>query len=148
MARATGSYPVGHGFKSNSRYHGPLVKRLRHRPFTAVTWVRFPYGSPKNNGFLGSRYFYSRPKGLVWHQFALRIVWNCPSGVWHQPPGCMLPSPSVLMPCSPQARFHATLRVNSMPQQVADSMQCCALIFFSVASRLVLGHAHATVSID
>ena len=26
---------------------GSLVKRLRHRPFTAVTWVRFPYGSPK-----------------------------------------------------------------------------------------------------
>ena len=24
---------------------GPLVKRSRHRPFTAVTWVRFPYGS-------------------------------------------------------------------------------------------------------
>ena len=59
LARATGSDPVGHGFKSNSRYHffkipsqsrwnnGPLVKRLRHGPFTAVTWVRFPYGSPK-----------------------------------------------------------------------------------------------------
>ena len=28
---------------------GPLVKRLRHRPFTAVTGVRFPYGSPKQN---------------------------------------------------------------------------------------------------
>ena len=28
---------------------GPLVKRLRHRPFTAVTWVRFPYGSPNKN---------------------------------------------------------------------------------------------------
>ena len=27
---------------------GPLVKRLRHRPLTAKTWVRFPYGSPKN----------------------------------------------------------------------------------------------------
>ncbi len=26
---------------------GPLVKRLRHRPLTAKTWVRFPYGSPK-----------------------------------------------------------------------------------------------------
>ncbi len=26
--------------------NGPLVKRLRHGPFTAVTWVRFPYGSP------------------------------------------------------------------------------------------------------
>ena len=24
---------------------GPLVKRLRHRPFTAVTRVRIPYGS-------------------------------------------------------------------------------------------------------
>ena len=29
---------------------GPLVKRLRHRPFTAKTWVRFPYGSPKKIG--------------------------------------------------------------------------------------------------
>ena len=26
---------------------GPVVKRLRHRPFTAETWVRFPSGSPK-----------------------------------------------------------------------------------------------------
>ena len=26
--------------------HGPLVKRSRHRPFTAKTGVRFPYGSP------------------------------------------------------------------------------------------------------
>ena len=26
---------------------GPMVKRLRHRPFTAVTRVRFPVGSPK-----------------------------------------------------------------------------------------------------
>ena len=31
---------------------GPLVKRLRHRPFTAVTWVRFPYGSPKKKDLL------------------------------------------------------------------------------------------------
>ena len=23
-----------------------MVKRLRHRPFTAETWVRFPSGSP------------------------------------------------------------------------------------------------------
>ena len=26
--------------------NGPLVKRLRHRPFTAVTGVRFSHGSP------------------------------------------------------------------------------------------------------
>ena len=29
-------------------YHGPMVKRSRHRPFTAVTRVRFPVGSPEN----------------------------------------------------------------------------------------------------
>ena len=49
LARAIGSYPIGRGFKSNFRYHfGPLVKRSRHRPFTAVTGVRFPHGSPKH----------------------------------------------------------------------------------------------------
>ena len=57
MARALGSYPGCHRFKSSRRYHsrgalplrhlGPLVKWLRHRPFTAVTWVRIPYGSPR-----------------------------------------------------------------------------------------------------
>ena len=35
----------------NERYavrsdDGPLVKRLRRRPLTPQTWVRFPYGSP------------------------------------------------------------------------------------------------------
>ena len=29
-----------------SHVYGPLVKRSRHRPFTAVTGVRFPYGAP------------------------------------------------------------------------------------------------------
>ena len=68
MARALGSYPSCHRFESSRRYHpeeaalaassgpalisahlgirGPVVKRLRHRPFTAVTRVRFPSGSP------------------------------------------------------------------------------------------------------
>ena len=57
MVRAIGSYPIGHKFESHRRYHckqteislnidGPLVKRLRHHPFTVVTWVRVPYGSP------------------------------------------------------------------------------------------------------
>ena len=60
LARALGSYPGCHWFKSNRRYHlrdagqaasriafyGPVVKRLRHRPFTAVTRVRFSSGSP------------------------------------------------------------------------------------------------------
>ena len=69
LARALGSYPSCHRFESSRRYHpeeaaraassgdsaltapalgtrGPVVKRLRHRPFTAVTRVRFPSGSP------------------------------------------------------------------------------------------------------
>ena len=29
---------------------GPLVKRLRHRPLTPVTRVRFPHGSPPGRG--------------------------------------------------------------------------------------------------
>ena len=28
-------------------FFGPLVKRLRQRPLTPLTWVRFPHGSPK-----------------------------------------------------------------------------------------------------
>ena len=48
VARALGSYPGCRWFESNCRYHGPLVKRLRHRPFTAESWVQFPYGSPFN----------------------------------------------------------------------------------------------------
>ena len=42
--------------------YGPLVKRLRLRPLTAATRVRFPYGSPLRNGLkpwvLGHFYFY------------------------------------------------------------------------------------------
>ena len=50
LARALGSYPGCRWFESDCRYHfGPLVKRLRHRPFTAESWVRFPYGSPSNH---------------------------------------------------------------------------------------------------
>ena len=50
MARVLGSYPIGRWFESCCRYHfGPLVKRLRHRPFTAESWVQFPYGSPDLN---------------------------------------------------------------------------------------------------
>ena len=52
LARALGSYPGCRWFKSYSRYHfnryGPVVKRSRHRPFTAVTRVRFSSGSPKS----------------------------------------------------------------------------------------------------
>ena len=38
-----GSSPTRGVFLFNKR--GPMVKRLRHRPFTAVTGVRIPLGS-------------------------------------------------------------------------------------------------------
>ena len=34
------------------KQYGPLVKRLRHRPFTAVTRVRLPHGSPDARSLL------------------------------------------------------------------------------------------------
>ena len=33
LARATGSYPVGHGFKSNSRYQRPVGQAAKTPPF-------------------------------------------------------------------------------------------------------------------
>ena len=46
-----GSSPTGGAKKSSLTFagldtHGPLVKRLRLRPLTPTTWVRFPYESP------------------------------------------------------------------------------------------------------
>ncbi len=58
LARALGSYPIGRWFKSVSRYQqfGPMVNRLRHRPFTAKWAVQLCLGSPQKTlqtqGFL------------------------------------------------------------------------------------------------
>jgi len=68
LVRAFGSYPKGRKFEFFRRYHhnlpGPMVKRLRHRPFTAVSGVRFPLGSPsKTNG--KAVFFIVAPRGMV-----------------------------------------------------------------------------------
>ena len=45
-------------YNTNVPQNGPLVKRLRHRPLTAKTWVRFPYGSPtRKDEHFGVRLF-------------------------------------------------------------------------------------------
>ena len=57
----------------NMQADGPLVKRLRHRPLTAKTWVRFPYGSPKvpnpnyfvNRNWFGFVFFYLKQANEV-----------------------------------------------------------------------------------
>ena len=38
--------------------YGPMVKRLRHRPFTAVTRVRVPVGSPFKERGIPDSFFY------------------------------------------------------------------------------------------
>src|SRR5699024_2557724 len=45
VGRASDCYSGCRRFESACRSYGPLVKWLRHRPFTAVTWVQIPYGS-------------------------------------------------------------------------------------------------------
>ena len=51
--------------------YGPLVKRLRQRPLTPLTWVRFPHGSPK----------YSSLAQLVEHAAVnRRVVGSSPTG--------------------------------------------------------------------
>ena len=77
LARVLGSYPIGRRFESHCRYqinkpyllrwfnkrtfepliYGPVVKRLRHRPFTAVTRVRFSSGSPQSSVPKGALFF-------------------------------------------------------------------------------------------
>ena len=73
MARVLGSYPIGRWFESYCRYqNGPLVKRLRHRPFTAESWVQFPYGSPHHiptnayiSAFVGFCFLRKLPLSIV-----------------------------------------------------------------------------------
>ena len=67
LARACGSYPQCQRFKSVRRYHyfmfkiiGPMVKWLRHRPFTAVSRVRIPVGSPGRIAQLGEHLPYKQ----------------------------------------------------------------------------------------
>ena len=89
LARVLGSYPIGRRFESHCRYqinkpyllwwlnkrafepliYGPVVKRLRHRPFTAVTRVRFSSGSPNDN--LSNQIAFHKGRYLVFINFYL-----------------------------------------------------------------------------
>ena len=44
--------------------YGPLVKRLRQRPLTPLTWVRFPHGSPKNTPAYVECFFVYPERGI------------------------------------------------------------------------------------
>ena len=121
MARVLGSYPIGRWFKSYCRYHyGPLVKRLRHRPFTAESWVQFPYGSPfhiPTNGyfkpFVGFLFSERSPQPLIDHLF-LNLTISAYSAelslcVFYAPNAC--PSFSF---CSSSLRFCTSIFTHSV----------------------------------
>lgn len=49
-----------------------MVKRLRHRPLTAVTRVRFPVGSPKSAARSCGAFLFCLAAGSLW--FAMPIT--------------------------------------------------------------------------
>ena len=50
--------------------------------------------------------------------------------VWHQAIACISPSPFVLDSIQCSALIPCSLKRDSIPQQVADSIQCYALIWY------------------
>ncbi len=69
LARATGSYPVGHGFKSNLRYHPdfhvgiwPVGQAVKTRPFHGCNMGSIPVRVTTNRGdfLLGFRFALTR----------------------------------------------------------------------------------------
>ena len=55
--------------------YGPVVKRLRHRPFTAVTRVQFPAGSPFFKREVKPLFFYCVVLSKV---FSLNFAYKAP----------------------------------------------------------------------
>ena len=69
------THEVARSSRAVSTISGPLVKWLRHRPFTAVTWVRVPYGSPKKIGVpLELRSFFNKKTGPSKRPMGLRAA--------------------------------------------------------------------------
>ncbi len=84
--------------------YGLLVKRLRRRPLTAETGVRFPYGSPKmTTSELSCSDVVILSKPQAWHGITRQRVWHRPRRM-----------------ASPKVYF---LRLDSIPQQVAGSIR-------------------------
>ena len=70
---------------------GPVVKRLRHRPFTAVSWVRIPSGSP-NSSTYEPLWLVCKLKHLVWCFFIAPTAFapqTVPSALIRTQVGCV-----------------------------------------------------------
>ena len=102
LARATGSYPVGHGFKSNSRYQidkmrsysafclRPVSQAVKTSPFhgegmgsipVRVTKIKLSRTSVRLVLFI-------QAAGLAWNQCACALH-GIAEGVWHHAQACI-----------------------------------------------------------
>ena len=71
-----------------------MVKRLRHRPFTAVTRVRFSMGSPDQSPAAVGLLLYIRGYGGIGRRAGFRVLWITPCRFDfcypHQKKGCRI----------------------------------------------------------
>ena len=63
---------------------------------TGVIYARYSSDNQREESIEGQireNTAFAEKNGItIWHQFAKRIVWNCPSGVWHHGLPCIPPS--------------------------------------------------------
>ena len=96
--------------------YGPLVKRLRQRPLTPLTWVRFPHGSPKNTpAYAGVFFRVSRARNRTGQCAAAHKKQS--SGLFFSPreiPACVTKNHSSLcwsvFSCIPSEESNRTVR--------------------------------------
>ena len=102
LARATGSYPVGHGFKSNSRYQNypstfvggyiwPVGQEVKTPPFHGSNMGSIPVRVTKKDNIRTKRfgcYLFIQAAGLAWNQCACAL-YGIAKGVWHHAQACI-----------------------------------------------------------
>ena len=78
LARAIGSYPIGHGFKSNFRYHfRPVGQEVKTPPFHGSNMGSIPVRVTKKDNirtFSSDVIFLSKPQ--AWYGITRQRVWN------------------------------------------------------------------------
>ena len=102
--------------------YGPLVKRLRHRPLTPVTGVRFPHGSPE----------FSLP-------FFTLLSWRVPSslvislagGYCTEVPPVPIPNTAVKLSCAEDTWREAAWENRALPALIKNGHSA---VFYTVCA--------------
>ena len=128
LARACGSYPQCHRFKSSYSHHPARWSRgLRHRPFTAVTRVRIPSGSPKQHlPFMGGCCFFACKKDGMRTRRARRNSPKPALGFWD----CEVLSTAKCFGYRSQRSKHCRRRVSRPGHQKSHSRKWMGFLLF------------------